>query len=296
MFNTFTPMNLKITLIQSDLHWENVDENLAMFSAKIDSITEETDIIILPEMFNTGFSMQSEKLAETMEGKSVSWMKKMAKKTDAVIVGSLIVKDAPLGLPEGEGIDSPPSEGLGEAFYNRLIWTQPNGEIYTYDKRHLFRMAGEHEHFSAGEERLIVNYKGWRICPLVCYDLRFPVWSRNISFCHPEPVEGDNKNAYDILIYIANWPAVRKAPWIKLLEARAIENQCYVVGVNRVGQDGKQIEYSGNSAVINPKGEEVSAIPENENSIQTHTISLDELNDFRAKFPVGMDADGFEIM
>jgi len=276
VFNTFTPMNLKITLIQSDLHWENVDENLAMFSAKIDSITEETDIIILPEMFNTGFSMESEKLAEHMSGKTVSWMMQMAKNTNAVIVGSLIITE-----------NIPLSGGVRGGFFNRLVWAQPNGDYYTYDKRHLFRMADEHEYFSPGRDLLIVHYKGWRICPLICYDLRFPVWSRNVT--------EKGETAYDCLIYIANWPAARKAPWSKLLEARAIENQCYVVGVNRVGQDGKQIDYSGNSAVIKPKGEEVSTIPENENITQTHTISLDELNDFRAKFPVGMDADEFEV-
>ena len=279
-------MNLKVTLIQSELHWENVDKNLTMFTDKINAIDEATDIIVLPEMFNTGFSMESEKLAEHMSGKTVSWMMQMAKNTNAVIVGSLIVTEH-------------------DEYYNRLIWAQPNGNYYAYDKRHLFRMADEHEYFSAGENRLIVEYKGWRICPLICYDLRFPVWSRNTSFCHPEPVEGlknltpitqyPTQNVYDILIYIANWPAARKAPWSKLLEARAIENQCYVVGLNRVGKDGKQIDYTGNSAVINPKGERVSTIPENKNITQTHTISLDELNSFREKFPVGMDADKFEI-
>lgn len=267
-------MNLKVTLIQSNLHWENVDKNLSMFADKIDTIKEPTDVVVLPEMFNTGFSMNSEKLAERMNGKTVSWMMQMAKKINAVIVGSLIVKDVTLSGVEG--------------FYNRLVWAQPNGDYFTYDKRHLFRMANEHEYFNAGKDLLIVHYKGWRICPLICYDLRFPVWSRNVT-------EG-GETAYDCLIYIANWPAARSAPWCKLLEARAIENQCYVIGVNRVGQDGKQIDYSGNSAVINPKGEEVSSIPENENITHIHTISLDELNSFREKFPVGMDADRFEIL
>ena len=292
-------MNLKITIIQSELHWEKVDDNLNMFSTKIDSVIGDTDIIVLPEMFNTGFSMQSEKLAETMEGKTVNWMKTQAKKTNAVIVGSLIIKDPPL------------LRGAGGVFYNRLIWMHPNGDYYTYDKRHLFRMANEHEHFSAGQERLIVEYKGFKICPLVCYDLRFPVWSRNqelsvdsVQFsdedCHTErsrsAAEGQQTtNVYDILIYIANWPAARKAPWSKLLEARAIENQCYVVGVNRVGSDGKEIAYSGNSVVVNPKGEVISSISENEDAIETITISLKELNDFRTAFPVGLDADEFEV-
>jgi predicted amidohydrolase len=299
-------MNLKITIIQSELHWENIDENLAMFSEKINAISEPTDVIVLPEMFNTGFSMLSEKLAENMDGKTVAWMKAQSQKSGAVITGSLIIKASPNLSKEGEPIISPPGR-TRETFFNRLIWVQPNGEIYTYDKRHLFRMAGEQEHFSAGTERLIVNYKGWKICPMICYDLRFPVWSRNVEFkiessklkaqnCHPEPIEGQAANAYDILIYIANWPAARKAPWCKLLEARAIENQCFVVGVNRVGQDGKQIDYSGNSAIINPKGEVVSTVPENENTVQTIPISLQELNDFREKFPVGKDGDGFEVI
>jgi predicted amidohydrolase len=261
-------MDIKVTVIQSDLHWENPEENCKMFGAQIGGLEEETDIIVLPEMFNTGFSMESEKLAETMDGETVAWMKTTAQKANAVIVGSLIIKEH-------------------DNYYNRLIWAQPDGDYYTYDKRHLFRMAEEHEHFSAGQKRLIVNYKGWRICPLICYDLRFPVWSRN--------VDESGNTAYDCLIYIANWPEARKTPWSKLLEARAIENQSYVVGVNRVGKDGKDISYSGNSALIDPKGESIDSIQEKETVIQTINLSLDELNDFRAKFPVSLDADSFEI-
>ena len=192
-------------------------------------------------------------------------MKEIAQKENAVIIGSLIIEE-------------------DHNYYNRLIWAQPDGVIYTYDKRHLFRMANEHEHFKTGNKRLIIEYKGWKICPLVCYDLRFPVWSRNSS-----------ENQYDLLIYIANWPGVRKAPWSKLLEARAIENQCYVVGVNRVGKDGKDISYTGNSAIINPKGEIISTIAENKNCSETVSLSLDDLNSFRKAFPVGMDADEFKI-
>ncbi|MBL4669173.1 MAG: nitrilase family protein [Flavobacteriales bacterium] len=280
-------MNLKITIIQSELHWENVAENLIMFSGKIDAISKTTDVIVLPEMFNTGFSMESEKLAETMEGKTIVWMKEQAKKHDAVIVGSLIIEE-------------------NEQYFNRLIWIQPDGILYSYDKRHLFRMAGEHKCFTAGSKRLIIDYKGWKICPLVCYDLRFPVWARNkeLSVDSYQLIENkqqitnnkvQNLNAYDILIYIANWPAVRKAPWSKLLEARAIENQCYVVGANRVGEDGTSNSYSGNSTVINPKGEPISNLPENENCIETVNLSLDELNDFREKFPVSLDGDEFTL-
>lgn len=295
-------MNLKITVIQSELHWENAAKNLAMFTEKIASITEATDVIVLPEMFTTGFTMNSSKFAETMDGETVVWMKHQAKNKNAVIVGSLIIDE-----------DASPLDGRhrGVNYFNRLIWAQPDGKIYTYDKRHLFRMAGENQYYSAGNERLIVEYKGWKICPLICYDLRFPVWSRNrnkefkvqsLKFkvdyseeCHPEPVEGHSPPAFDLLIYIANWPEARKTPWSKLLEARAIENQVYIVGVNRVGVDGKQMTYSGNSVVIDPKGNVISNIAEHQNYIQTIELNREELDDFRAKFPVGLDGDDFEI-
>jgi len=261
-------MNLKVSLIQSELHWESVDQNLEMFAEKIAASSSSTDIIVLPEMFNTGFSMDSSGLAETMDGKTVAWMKNQTTIINAVITGSLIIKE-------------------NNNYYNRLIWAQPDGKLFTYDKRHLFRMAGEHNHFKAGEKRLIILYKGWRICPLICYDLRFPVWSRNIA--------EEGSPAYDCLIYIANWPAVRKQPWSKLLEARAIENQCYVIGVNRVGEDGHGIAYSGNSVVVNPKGEVSSNIPENSDTTESVALSLTELNDFREKFPVSLDGDEFTL-
>jgi predicted amidohydrolase len=261
-------MSLKVSIIQSELHWEKVDQNLKMFAQKIEAISKPTDVIVLPEMFNTGFSMDSERLAESMDGKTTLWMKEQAVRSGAVITGSLIISE-------------------NGNYFNRLIWAQPDGEFYTYDKRHLFRMAGEHNHFTVGEERLIINYKGWRICPLICYDLRFPVWSRN--------TDKNECPAYDCLIYVANWPAVRKQPWSKLLEARAIENQCYVIGVNRVGDDGKGIDYSGNSVVINPKGDVISGIKENTNMAESVDLSLTELNDFREKFPVSLDGDEFTL-
>jgi predicted amidohydrolase len=276
----FGGMDLKVTIIQTELHWESVAENLNMFSEKIAAITEKTDLIVLPEMFNTGFSMQSETLSEVMNGETVSWMIAQSKKKDVVLVGSLIIEE----------------EGM---FYNRLVWVEPNGVLQTYDKRHLFRMANEHAHFTGGTERLIITYKGWRICPLVCYDLRFPVWARNkklsVDKNQAPNYPAENSTAYDLLIYIANWPEVRKAPWSKLLDARAIENQCYVVGVNRVGKDGKGFSYSGNSVIINPKGETISTLPERENATGTVAISLNELNNFRTVFPVGMDADTFTM-
>jgi len=280
-------MNLKVTVIQSDIIWEDVDKNLSMFSDKIYAIGQNTDVIILPEMFTTGFSMESEKLAETMEGISVTWMKEMALKVDAAITGSLIIKE-------------------NGHYYNRLIWTQPDGAIFTYDKRHLFRMANEDQYFSGGKSRLVVEWKGWKICPLICYDLRFPVWSRNSELkvesrklkeeeSIPLPNTQHSTPLYDCLIYVANWPEARKEPWIKLLEARAIENQVYVVGVNRVGTDEKQISYSGNSMIIDPKGNDISNILEHETRTITIELNKKELEDFRAKFPVGLDADEFEI-
>jgi len=288
-------MDLKITIIQANLQWENIDENLNLFAQKIKSINESTDIIVLPEMFNTGFSMNSAELAETMDGKTVGWMKEIAKRSNAVVVGSLIIKTCSLSGAEEK-----------TNFHNRLIWAQPDGICFTYDKRHLFRMAGEHEYFSAGKKRLIIEYKGWKICPLICYDLRFPVWSRNkqlsVDSCQlsgnkqqTTNNKQQNSNVFDILIYIANWPEKRKSHWTKLLAARAIENQCYVVAVNRVGEDGNGFSYTGNSVVINFMGKKNIEAEEKVETIETVSLSLLELNTWREKFPVGMDGDEFEI-
>ena len=279
-------MDLKITTIQADIYWEDVARNLQSFALKIAEINE-ADIIVLPEMFNTGFSMHSEKLAEKMDCETVSWMKGQAKKSNAVVVGSLIVEVNSSGK---------------KVFFNRLIWMQPNGDFYTYDKRHLFRMADEHKSFTGGQKRLIMHYKGWRICPLICYDLRFPVWSRNKELSidvnegkQENIIERSTNSAYDCLIYIACWPAARKKPWSKLLEARAIENQCYVVGLNRVGEDGNNITYSGNSVIINPRGEAILEAQEGVACILKTTLSLRELDDFRTIFPVGKDGDDFQV-
>ena len=274
--------SLKVTIIQSILHWENVDENLILFSEKINAIKEKTDIIVLPEMFTTGFSMNTKQLAETMEGKTVSWMKNKSSESNSVIVGSIIIKDS-----------------VDNAYYNRLVWMQPDGIYFTYDKRHLFRMANEDQYFKSGKERLIINYKGWRICPLTCYDLRFPAWSRNIplSIDYQKNTTTTNQaeNAYDCLIYIANWPSTRSDHWSKLLEARAIENQAYVVGVNRVGMDEKENDYSGDSVVIHPKGYAISKIAPHQESISTIEISLEELTAYRDKFPLQLDSDRFNL-
>jgi len=257
--------DLKVTIIQTELHWEDVDENLEMFGQKISqTCTEhETDLIVLPEMFNTGFTMSSEKLAEEMNGKTMQWMKNTAQYKSCVIVGSLII-------------------GERGNYYNRLVWMRSDGSYEVYDKRHLFRMMDEHKYFSCGTQRIVVELNGWKICPLVCYDLRFPVWSRN-------------KGDYDCLIYIANWPGVRESAWSTLLPARAIENQVYVIGVNRIGNDGNNIAFSGGAAVIDPKGQVISTTQPHQENIETVLLSYEELEDFRKKFPVGLDGDEFEI-
>ena len=214
---------LTVSIIQANLVWEDVDTNLKAFTKKIQSI-ESTDLIVLPETFSTSFSMNSETLAEPMNGKTMSWMAEIAQNKNAVVAGSAILKE-------------------NNQIFNRFIWMRPNGSFEKYDKRHLFRMGNEHNHFTAGKERLIVELKGWKICPQICYDLRFPVWSRN------------KKQEYDLLLYVANWPEVRTAAWEKLLYARAIENQCYVAAVNRIGVDGEGVNCIGNSMFIDPKGE-----------------------------------------
>lgn len=239
--------------------------NLDHFTKQISKLETYPDVIVLPEMFSTGFTMKPELLAEVHEGPALQWMQEMAEKTGSVITGSVAVKD----------------DG---SYYNRLYWAQPDGKYYMYNKRHLFRMGNEHEHYTAGTQRLIIEYKGWRICPLICYDLRFPVWSRN-----------SNQNPYDVLIYVANWPQVRSYPWEQLLVARAIENQCYVAGVNRIGEDGNGIPHSGNSAIINPRGEYICKPELNGDLAVTAQLSMEYLIDFRKQFPVLSDADQFEI-
>ena len=256
--------DLKITLIQSNLIWENAKANLTAFSEKI-KLVASTDLIILPETFSTGFSMDSEKLAEPMNGFSMQWMADMAKESNAVIAGSLILEE-------------------GGKIYNRFIWMRPDGTFEKYDKRHLFTMGNEHNHYTKGQENLIVELKGWNICPQICYDLRFPVWSRNNS-----------KNPYDLLIYVANWPEVRITAWEKLLYARAIENQCYVAAVNRIGVEGEGVNCIGNSMLIDSKGDQLWKATDSKEETKTALLSMKELNAFRKKFPVLEDGDGFTL-
>lgn len=264
--------SLTITTIQSAIFWEDKTANLKMFEEKIASVACKTELVVLPEMFSTGFTMNTA-LAETMEGETVQWMQNIAAQHKIIITGSIIIKDY---LPDGN-----------TAFYNRLIWMLPNGQFGFYDKRHLFAFAEENNFFTAGSKRLIASVKGWKINLQVCYDLRFPVWAR-------QDMLPDEAPEYDILINVANWPAARCLAWKTLLQARAIENQCYVIGVNRVGPDGKQISYSGNSMVINPLGE-ILYHKEKDEDIFTITLKKDSLLETRKRFPFLVDKDTFKI-
>ncbi|MFI5149461.1 MAG: amidohydrolase [Bacteroidia bacterium] len=263
--------DLRITYIQPDLHWEKPAENLNMLGNKIRE-TPATDLIILPEMFSTGFSMKPELYAQEMSGTTVQWMREQAGKKNCVVTGSVIIQEK-------------------GCFYNRLIWMTPEGNYACYDKRHLFRHGGEQEHYEAGTERINIAFKGWSVRPLICYDLRFPVWSRN----RYKNKDTEPEAEYDLLIYTANWPEVRSYAWKTLLLARAIENQAYVVGINRIGIDGKGMQHAGDSAVINFKGELLSKANSNLDTQETILLSASALKEFRTSFPAGMDADQFTI-
>ncbi|MBW2367119.1 MAG: amidohydrolase [Deltaproteobacteria bacterium] len=252
--------DLNVTLIQTELVWENISANLSAFDRLIDTVPPASDLIILPEMFTTGFSMKPEPLAQEMDGSSVHWILGKAAERDCDMVGSVIIRSE-------------------NGCYNRLLWAKPDGSLHTYDKKHLFRMAGEEKVYRAGSELLTVSLKGWRIRPFICYDLRFPIWTRNID------------NQYDVALFVANWPEPRSAHWQTLLMARAIENQSYVVGVNRVGTDGNAIAYSGDSCVVTPLGERRLHM-RHMTGIQTVTLSAADLKNYRESFPAWMDADG----
>lgn len=254
--------NLLVSIIQSDIVWQDKTKNIEIFDKKIDN-TSQSDIIILPEMFNTGFTMNPENNFEYFDGQTVNWLKHKAAEKQSVICGTLIIKE-------------------NEKYFNRFVIAFPSGELQFYDKRHLFRMAGEHESYSSGKEKVIFEYKSWKIRPLICYDLRFPVWSRNC-------------NDYDLLIFTANWPESRRLQWKSLLVARAIENQAYTIGVNRIGTDGNNFKYSGDSMIISPIGETIVDIEKDKQEIRTAELNLEKLRDYRSKFPVNLDADDFEI-
>jgi predicted amidohydrolase len=251
-------MELKVTIVQPDLVWEDKSANLAKISGMISDL-ESTDLILLPEMFSTGFSMNAKVLAEEMNGATVQWMKEKASESNASIAGSLIIKEQ-------------------DSYFNRLMMVNPDQELQWYDKRHLFSMGEEHLHFTPGTQRVTANLKGWKIRLLICYDLRFPVWSRN----HDD---------YDLLVYTANWPSARHPVWKNLLVARALENQCYCIGVNRIGNDGMGMHYLGDSVLVTPRGED-TWLGENE-SVRTFTLSREELLSFRQKFPLLPGRDRF---
>jgi omega-amidase len=250
--------NLKVSLIQTQLFWEDKQANLTMLEKKIDKI-KQTDLIILPEMFNSGFTMHAQDCAEDMEGPSFFWLQKISAEKHADIIGSLIISE-------------------NGNYYNRLMWVKPEGKIYSYDKRHLFRIEGEDKVYTRGKSKLTVELKGWRVRPFICYDIRFPVWTRNFG------------KEYHAAVFIANWPEKRSFHWKTLLIARAIENQAYVIGVNRVGKDGNGISYSGDSAVIDAAGNILIKKTQLE-CVKTVTLSLSALEEYRESFPVWMDAD-----
>lgn len=254
--------HLRVTVIQSTLAWQEPLTNRHRMATHFRGLAGHTDLVVLPETFSTGFSMDTQSLAEAMDGPTVGWMREEAAALGCVIAGSLIVRE------DGR-------------HFNRLVWARPDGTVASYDKRHLFRMAQESQHFAAGSRRLVVELKGWRVCPLICYDLRFPVWSRN---------RGD----YDLLVYVANWPTRRAHAWSSLLRARAIENQCYVAGVNRIGTDGSGTAYAGDSVVLDFLGQSLSSEGGGDR-VETTVLDLQSLRAYRESFPAHLDADAFEL-
>jgi predicted amidohydrolase len=260
--------SLSVSLIQSSLFWEDKERNLAMLEEKIIAIPENTNLVILPEMFSIGFSMKPSILAETMDGETIAWMKRIASSKKIILTGSIIIKD-------------------NEHYFNRLIWMLPNGTLGFYDKRHLFAFAGEDQYYTPGNKRLITSVNGWKINLQICYDLRFPVWARQQS--------KDESPEFDLLIYVANWPERRNYAWKTLLTARAIENQSYVIGVNRVGEDGNQINHSGDSMLIDPFGN-ILFTKQFEEVVQSFELTKDILNNTRNRFPFWKDADQFNIL
>lgn len=256
---------LHLSLLQLDLRWENHEANRQHIETMLQGASQ-TDVIVLPEMFTTGFSMNPAPLAEEMHGRTMQWMKGLAKQHQALVMGSIIIME-------------------GGQYYNRFVAMGPQGTVTTYDKRHCFRMAGEHEHYEPGQKRVVFSYKGWRICPQICYDLRFPVWSRTHS--------GPDGPDYDLLIYVANWPSPRVTHWDALLKARAIENQAFVVGVNRIGVDGSSWSYPGHSVALDPLGK-VLVQGGDQEALLSATFDLEQIRAYRTKFPVWKDADKVE--
>jgi predicted amidohydrolase len=259
---------LSFTLIQASLQWEDKEANLRLLEEKINNLQEHTHVVVLPEMFSTGFSMKPEQLAEKMDGPTVQWMKRLAAQKKVILTGSVIIEE-------------------NGHYFNRMIWMLPNGQYGYYDKRHLFAFAEEDKHYTAGHQRVIASVNGWKVNLLVCYDLRFPVWAR-------QQFDEDQNFEYDVLIYVANWPERRSTAWKSLLQARAIENQCYVIGVNRVGKDGNDIYHSGDSMVVDPLGE-ILYHKAHEEDVFTITLQKEQLQQIREKFQFWRDADHFNL-
>ena len=256
---------LNISLIQTDLHWQKPEANRAMLEEKIWQIKQATDLIILPEMFTTGFTMHAQELAEPTNLTTHKWLAQQASQTQALVMGSYIVSE-------------------NGKFFNRMVLMKPDGTYTTYDKRHLFRMGDEDKVFTAGTTQSIIAWKGWKIMPLICYDLRFPVWSRNVAL------------QYDLLVYVANWPQVRAHAWTSMLTCRAIENLAYTIGVNRVGTDGTGKDYSGNSAIFDFMGNQIISHDDGIEAISTHSLDKKALENYRNSFPAYKDSDNFEII
>jgi predicted amidohydrolase len=256
--------SLTVALLQTDLIWENPEENRQLLNDKINAISTAVDLIILPEMFTSGFTMNAVSVEETMDGQTIAWLKSKAKEKQTAIIGSLVISE-------------------NDNFYNRLVCVEPTGYITQYDKRHTFTLAGEHSVYTAGTEKVIFNYKGWKICPLICYDLRFPVWARNVE-------------DYDLLLYVANWPKIRTNAWDALLKARAIENMAYCIGVNRIGLDGNNYEYIGHSGAYDVLGNRMDSIPENKEAIEIVVIEKEHINTYREKLNFLNDKDNFNLI
>ncbi len=254
---------LKIAILQSDLVWEDPKQNRLNFANKIKKIGQSVDIILLPEMFTSGFTMSPSNIAETMKGETIKWMLEIALRSNAAIGGSLVIEEE-------------------DAFFNRFIFAKPDGTIEIYDKRHTFTLSGENEVYASGKDIVIIDYKGWKVCPLICYDLRFPVWARNTQ-------------AYDVLLYVANWPKPRITAWDALLKARAIENMSYCIGVNRVGLDANNHEYSGHSAAYDVLGEQLFAIEDGKEQVEIVTLSKAHLTSIREKLKFLNDSDNFTL-
>jgi len=257
-----TKQSLTVALVQTDLVWENPDANRKNIETKVSTING-ADLVVLPEMFTSGFTMNAKSVAEPMDGTTVTWMQQLAKTKNAAITGSIVIKEA-------------------NAYYNRLLFVHPDGKIEHYDKRHTFTLAGEHKVYQAGQEKTIIDYLGWKICPLICYDLRFPVWARNVE-------------DYDLLLYVANWPKARINAWDALLKARAIENMSYCIGVNRIGLDDNNYEYSGHSGAYDVLGHRIDNIPEYKETIEIITLDKNHITTYREKLGFLNDRDDFSL-